>query len=188
MLNKLTADLDILARVELEIRLAERRLEDLHTAKRLILELRGSPLTNTQPGAEENATPRPTRVPGIPFTLTDPNLSVAEAVEIVLRRLGRPAGVQEIADRMTEAGYPQRDGPEKLKGVIRATLSRELKGGETFSSERRGVFGLKAWDRAREWSVEKRELPQMDPYESESAADVETSTADEITDRTESMD
>ena len=193
-MEKLTADLDILARVELEIRLVERRLEELRTTRRTILELRGKPINEVKLFAEEliaweAQAPLPLgSATGRPF-LVDPDLSIAEAVELVLRRLGRPAGVQEVAEQVLLGGYDYPDGLEKLKNVIRATLSRELRSGEVFSSESRGWFGLREWDRALEWRVPEREVGHSADGENDSAAGAEAPTADEATnDREEAMD
>jgi hypothetical protein len=174
VLTKLRAEFDILQRIELEIRVTEKRLEELRTARRLILELRSMPVPDFSLFETESpAQGMPARSPQLVLrSLGEPSLSIHEAAEIVMRRNGAPLSVQEIAEQMMSSGYIYPDGLEKLKGVVRATLWRKIQDGDTFAKEGRGLFGLAEWETAREWRVPERVLPDQEEEEKASVEGV----------------
>jgi hypothetical protein len=173
MLTKIEAHLDILQRIELEIRVVKRRLEELETTRRMVLELRAAPVPDLSLLDSELAEPefRHVRVvcTGAGRSLRSIE-RLPEAIETVLRYAGEPLGAREISERLVAGGYKgyTANDIDSLRGMVRATVSRDAR----FATEARGTYGLVEWIKARAWRTSSPRLPGGADAECKPAATV----------------
>lgn len=182
MLTRIDAPMDILQRLELEIRVTRKRLQELEKVQSLILELRAAPIPDFDEEEDESESPRPLLGAATLRSLQEDGLRLADAAEIVLRQAGQPLSVAEIAHRLTVGSYKgsKATAPDQLRNIIRATLFRETnRAGSLFIIAERGLYGLRDGSTGGSWHVAHARVADPDSVYNEPAVDSNASTAGE---------
>ncbi|CAN5332927.1 hypothetical protein BH24GEM2_BH24GEM2_13520 [soil metagenome] len=142
----------LLVRAQQELDALRTRARDLEGFIRVYRELAGSALS--MPAAPEVQEPSPVRVAvpdsapaRPPVALSDPDLSIPEAAEKVLRHFGAHMKARQIAETMAQWGFPLKGRSiQDLRATVGGVLARKVREGETFTKPEAGVFGLAEWD------------------------------------------